>query len=244
MVGDADSGEEKHMSISFADFLDVLYDAAAAYTTVSVKLTDGRFVCQTFSLAQRAEIVAYIQKHINYDIYIKRASQYVRPERGSSGSAEIAYYQRVITADIDIRSAAHAKDALPASKDDALKLLEESGLPEPTLIVHTGNGLMPMWVLRTPQWINDVAPIQAGVEAQLRIAAARYGWTLDNTSDAARSIRVIGSRTTGSSARRRSRLRLLETATATTTSRDLARVRAQAAARTEARRRRGDAGND
>jgi hypothetical protein len=194
MVGDADSGEEKHMSISFADFLDVLYgDAAAAYTTVSVKLTDGRFVCQTFSLAQRAEIVAYIQKHINYDIYIKRASQYVRPERGSSGSAEIAYYQRVITADIDIRSAAHAKDALPASKDDALRLLAESGLPEPTLIVHTGNGLMPMWVLRTPQWINDVAPIQAGVEAQLRLTAARYGWTLDNTSDAARSIRVVGS---------------------------------------------------
>jgi hypothetical protein len=67
------------MSISFADFLDVLYgDDAAAYTTVSVKLTDGRFVCQTFNLSQRAEIAAHIQKHINYDIYIKRASQYVK----------------------------------------------------------------------------------------------------------------------------------------------------------------------
>jgi hypothetical protein len=100
----------------------------------------------------------------------------------------------VITADIDIRSAAHAKDALPASKDDALKLLAESGLPEPTLVVHTGNGLMPMWVLRAPQWINDVAPVQTGVEAQLRLTAARYGWTLDNTSDAARSIRVVSVR--------------------------------------------------
>jgi len=182
------------MSTSIADYLDLLYgDDTAAYTTVSVKLTDGRFVCQSFNLSQRAEIVAHIQKYINYDIYIKRASQYVRPDRGSSGTAEIAYYQRVITADIDIRSDAHAKDALPASKDDALKLLTESGLPEPTLIIHTGNGLMPMWVLREPQWVNYVAPIQAGVEAQLRIAAARCGWTLDNTGDAARSIRVVGS---------------------------------------------------
>jgi len=182
------------MSITFTDFLDLLYgDDTAAFTTVSVKLADGRFDCRTFSLAQRAEIAAYIQKHINYDIYIKRASQKKIPDTGSSGSAEIAYCQRVITADIDIQSAAHAKDALPASKDDALKLLNESGLPEPTLIVHTGNGLMPMWVLRAPQPVADVSPVQAGVEAQLRIAAARYGWTLDNTSDAARSIRVVGS---------------------------------------------------
>jgi len=182
------------MSITIADYLDLLYgDDTAAYTTVSVKLTDGRFKCQTFSLSQRAEIVKHIERHLAYDIYIKRASQYVRPDRGSSGTAEIAYYQRVITADIDIKSAAHAKDELPASKDDALKLITESGLPEPTLIIHTGNGLMPMWVLREPRWVNDVAPVQAGVEAQLRLTAARYGWTLDNTGDAARSIRVIGS---------------------------------------------------
>jgi len=109
------------MSISFADYLDLLYgDDNAAYTTVSVKLADGRFACQTFSLSQRAEIVKHIERHLAYDIYIKRASQYVRPDRGSSGNAEIAYYQRVITADIDIRSDAHAKDELPASKDDAL----------------------------------------------------------------------------------------------------------------------------
>jgi len=182
------------MSISFTDYLDLLYgDDAAAYTTVSVKLTDGRFKCQTFSLSQRAEIVKHIERHLAYDIYIKRASQNKIPDPGSSGSAKLAHLQRVITADIDIQSAAHKAQTLPASKDDALKLLAESGLPEPTLVVHTGNGLMPMWVLREPQWVNYVAPIQAGVEAQLRIAAARYGWTLDNTSDAARSIRVIGS---------------------------------------------------
>jgi len=182
------------MPSSITDYIGLLYsDNVVSYTTVSVKLTDGRFVCQTFSLAQRAEIAAYIQKHLGYDVYIKRASQYIKPDRGSSGTADIAYLQRVITADIDIQSDAHKSQTLPASKDDALKLLSESGLPEPTLIVHTGNGLMPMWVLREPQRVADVAPIQAGVEAQLRLTAARYGWTLDNTSDAARSIRVIGS---------------------------------------------------
>ena len=182
------------MSITFADYLDLLYgDDTAAYTTVSVKLTDGRFKCQTFSLSQRAEIIKYIEKHLVYDIYIKRASQKRIPDPGSSGSAKLAHLQRVITADIDIQSAAHAKDTLPASKDDALRLLGESGLPEPTLIVHTGNGLMPVWALREPQKADDVAPVQSGVEAQLRLTAARYGWALDTTSDAARSIRVVGS---------------------------------------------------
>jgi len=182
------------MSITITDYLDLLYgDDTAAYTTVSVKRADGRFDCQTFSLSQRAEIADHIKRNLNYDIYIKRSSQYVKPDRGSSGGAEIAYRQRVITADIDIQSDAHKAQTLPRSKDDALKLITESGLPEPTLIVHTGNGLMPMWVLREPRWVNDVAPVQAGVEAQLRLTAARYGWTLDNTSDAARSIRVVGS---------------------------------------------------
>ena len=180
--------------MSIADVLDLLYgDDAAGFTTVSVKRADGRFACQTFALSQRAEIAAHIERHLSYDIYIKRASQYARPEAGSSGRAELAYRQRVISADIDIRSEAHANDALPASKDEALKLLTESGLPEPTLVVHTGNGLMPVWALREPQPVDDVAPVQSGVEAQLRLAAARYGWTLDNTSDAARSIRVVGS---------------------------------------------------
>jgi hypothetical protein len=66
---------------------------------------------------------------------------------------------------------------LPRSKDEALKLLDESGLPEPTLVVHTGNGLMPVWALREPKPVSEVMPVQTGVESALRLAAARFGWT-------------------------------------------------------------------
>ena len=105
------------MSISFKDYLDLLYgDDTAAYTTVSVKHADGRFDCKTFNLLQRAEIVKHIERHLAYDIYIKRASQYVRPDRGSSGTAEIAYYQRVITADIDISPPRTRKTHSPRRK--------------------------------------------------------------------------------------------------------------------------------
>jgi hypothetical protein len=232
------------MSISFADFLDLLYgDDAAAYTTVSVKLTDGRFVCQTFNLSQRAEIAAHIQKHINYDIYIKRASQFVKPDRGSSGSAEIAYYQRVITADIDIRSAAHAKDALPASKDDALKLLAESGLPEPTLVVHTGNGLMPMWVSaraavdqRCCAGSDRRRSATAPYRSALRLDAGQH--ERRGAVDSRRWFVQLEAAPAEETRHRYPQQRPL------LRPRRLRPVRAQAAARAEARRRRGDAGND
>jgi len=180
--------------MSYTEFLDLLYgDNTTGYTTISVKHTSGRFFNYSFPLSDRASIVQFIQQHLQYDLYIKRASQRFKPERHSSGRAALAHYQRVITADIDIQSEAHKAQTLPRSKDEALRLLAESGLPEPTLIVHTGNGLMPVWALREPAPVADVSLAQAGIEAALRLAAARFGWALDTTSDAARAIRVIGS---------------------------------------------------
>jgi hypothetical protein len=180
--------------MKYAEVLELLYaDGSDGYTTISIKHPSGRFFNYSFPLADRAAIVQFIQNHLNYDLYIKRASQRRKPERGSSGRADLAHYQRVITADIDIQSDAHKAATLPRSKDEALKLLDESGLPEPTLIVHTGNGLMPIWVLREPQPVAEVMPVQTGVESALRLAAARFGWVLDKTGDAARSIRIVGS---------------------------------------------------
>jgi hypothetical protein len=180
--------------MNYAEVLELLYAGSSeGYTTISVRYPDGHFSNYSFPLADRAAIVQFIQNHLNYDLYIKRASQRRKPERGSSGRTDLAHYQRVITADIDIQSDAHKAATLPRSKDEALKLLDESDLPEPTLIVHTGNGLMPVWVLRESAPVAEVMPVQTGVENALRLAAARFGWTLDKTSDAARSIRIIGS---------------------------------------------------
>ena len=173
------------------DFLDLLYGDAPGYTTVSAKRADGIFEIRSFSLDQRAEIEQFIADHQHCDVYIKRASQFTPPVRGS-GRAGLAYLQRVITVDLDYGAEGHKLSTLPPTKEDALRLLEESGLPEPTLIVHTGNGLMPIWALREPLPVSEVEPLQRGVEAQIRLTALRYGWTLDNTSDAARSIRVVG----------------------------------------------------
>jgi hypothetical protein len=160
--------------MKYAEFLELLYsDNSDGFTTISIKHPSGRFFNYSFPLADRAAIVQFIQQHLQYDLYIKRATQRRKPERGSSGRADLAYYQRVITADIDIQSDAHKAQTLPRSKDEALKLLDESGLPEPTLVVHTGNGLMPVWALREPKPVSEVMPVQTGVEA--RYASRRRG---------------------------------------------------------------------
>jgi len=51
-------------------------------------------------------------------------------------------------ADLDLRSEAHSKVALPASVEDALKILPEQ-LP-PTFVIRTGNGAHAWWLFREP----------------------------------------------------------------------------------------------
>jgi len=60
-------------------------------------------------------------------------------------------------ADLDYDTVGHKKPAgpypLPATEADARNLID--GMPQPTLMVHSGGGLYPFWILDKPILITD-----------------------------------------------------------------------------------------
>jgi hypothetical protein len=101
-----------------------------------------------------------------------------------------------VWADIDLKSDAHPKVALPATIEDAIKILPKQ-LP-PTFIVRTGNGIHAWWLFRKPlifetdEERRDAASLVSRWQTLLRSNAAARGWAFDRLSDLARVLRIPG----------------------------------------------------
>jgi len=99
-------------------------------------------------------------------------------------------------ADIDLKSEAHSKTALPATVEDALQILPEQ-LP-PTFVVRTGNGAHAWWLFREPLIFEsdderrDAGNLALRWQSLLRANAAARGWAFDRLADLARVLRVPG----------------------------------------------------
>jgi len=99
-------------------------------------------------------------------------------------------------ADLDLKSEAHSKTALPATVDDALQILPEH-LP-PSFVVRTGNGVHAWWLFREPlifeseEERRDAGNLALRWQSLLRANAAARGWAFDRLADLARVLRVPG----------------------------------------------------
>lgn len=100
-------------------------------------------------------------------------------------------------ADLDIAGPGHAEQNLPRDEAEAFAIIRESGLPQPTLWIHSGGGLYPWWLLDRPLVIgNNLAELQAMSEAWQRVIGAsadrmglKYG---TGVHDLARVLRIPG----------------------------------------------------
>lgn len=99
-------------------------------------------------------------------------------------------------ADLDLKSDAHPKAMLPATIEDALKILPEQ-FP-PTFVVRTGNGAHAWWLFREPlifasdEERGDAGNLALRWQSLLRLKAAALGWSFDRLADLARVLRVPG----------------------------------------------------
>jgi len=99
-------------------------------------------------------------------------------------------------ADLDLRSEAHNKKALPGTIQDALAIIPDS-IP-PTIVVSTGNGAHAWWLFKEPYIFDhdeerkQAASLVARWHTLLRLNAAARGWVFDRLSDLARVLRVPG----------------------------------------------------
>lgn len=121
------------------------------------------------------------------------------------GTAEDSGHLPGLWADVDLGDVGHAHDpalydglTLPPDEDAARRIVTGSGLPTPSLWVHSGGGLYPWWLLDQPVEVTDenrthLEALSARWQGALASSAARLGYHYGTgVGDLARVLRVPG----------------------------------------------------
>lgn len=121
---------------------------------------------------------------------------------GGRGKAEDSGMLPGFAADMDIAGPGHAtpkRGTLPPDVDTCYQIIAASGLPEPTLWVHSGGGVYPWWLLDQPLNITSPEALATATELSSKLHeaisrwAAHLGWFYSTaTKDLARVLRIPG----------------------------------------------------
>lgn len=146
-------------------------------------------------------------------IYARVTTLKAAPPPGSRGSAELSLSFPGFWGDIDIdgpghkhklcdttcaRNHHHTRHPLPPDAEQARGIITAAGLPEPTLLVHSGGGLYPWWLLSEPHTItaddiDDIATLAARWQHVLAAGAERLGYHYGTgVGDLPRVLRIPG----------------------------------------------------
>lgn len=185
-------------------FVDALFPREADYPAgaAAVLYTLPEKAMRAFTLDDRvgllAEVAAFTARGENVYLHVALHN----PARvGGRGSNESAVALTALFDDLDVLLPGHRHKgaALPTTIEEARSFIDE--MPwRPTLLVHTGFGLQPWWLLREPLLLDDaddraMAETLLARYAQHRdsVAASR-GWRFDAIFDLARILRLPGTR--------------------------------------------------
>lgn len=137
-------------------------------------------------------------------------------DRGKRAGAAHSASLPGLWADIDINGPGHKHETnhpdfpgyndrrpirfpLPGDEESARRIVTESGLPTPTLWVHSGGGLYPWWLLEDPEEltgdefaIDAAEKLSDGWQKILVWSANKIGFDYGNVGDLARVLRVPG----------------------------------------------------
>src|SRR5688572_2704211 len=121
---------------------------------------------------------------------------------GGRGKVEDSKMLPGFAADMDIAGPGHAKPKqgdLPPDVETCQAIVEMSGLPEPTLWVHSGGGVYPWWMLDEPMDVSSPEDLAIAQELSEKLHevinrwAASVGWFYSTaTKDLARVLRIPG----------------------------------------------------
>lgn len=190
-------------TLAFVDALfprEAEYPAAAAAVLFSLPGKTAR----AFTLDDREALLAAADAFTSRgeNVYVHVAlHDPARFAPGGRGSNESAAVLTSLFDDIDVLVSGHRHkgEALPRTIEEARGFL--NALPSrPSLLVDSGFGLQPYWILREPLFLNEPDD-RAAAETLLaryrqhrdRVAALR-GWRLDAVHDLARVLRLPGTR--------------------------------------------------
>jgi len=131
------------------------------------------------------------------DVYFGVGLLKEQPSDGGRGRSDTVSAIPGVWLDLDIQGPNHASRQLPKSKEVAMGLLHGFTL-KPTMVVSTGGGLHVYWLFKEPMLINSATARAEAKDMSERFqgsfitAAAQRGWSIDNTSNLSRILRLPG----------------------------------------------------
>jgi hypothetical protein len=154
-------------------------------------------VFRTDELDGAADYAAALDAQGREGVYARITTLRTAPAPQERGGVADTLALPALWADIDLRGPGHAEHNLPPDEDAAGSVVSSSGLPEPTLWVHSGGGLYPIWLLDEPYELNgdgaDVAELSANWQKAIGAGAALHGWRYGTgVGDLARVLRIPG----------------------------------------------------
>lgn len=181
-------------------WLTTLHGASTGH--VWVGSTADRFKGRTFDCADPYWLERAVA-HIGRLDRTGAAGTYVRtttlrqaPEQGRGGDND-SHALPGLAADLDIAGPGHKTDKpLPPNPAEARRIIDESGLPDPSVWVHSGGGLYAWWLLDRPHVIGaDLERVKRlGMRWQdpIEHGAVKLGYSHGRLGDLARILRVPG----------------------------------------------------
>ena len=149
----------------------------------------------TKSLDQACNFALEQNQH-GHNVYVSMKTFETIPTKGR-GCASDPGYHSMAWVDLDYGIEGHKSASNPPTREAAMSLLEQFPL-RPTLITFTGHGLQAFWCFdhpidaRTPEGVALAGSVIKRVQATLAHYSADRGWSMDNTADLARIMRVPG----------------------------------------------------
>jgi len=152
-----------------------------------------------------AQLVARLDRASAHSIYLRTTTLAARPSAGERGGVADALALPGFWADVDFGDVGHRHDPakhdgrpLPPDAAEAKRIVTESGLPAPSLWVHSGGGLYPWWLLDQPLILDDqnrhgITAMSASWQQALQRSAHRIGYEYGaGVGDLARVLRIPG----------------------------------------------------
>lgn len=180
-------------------FLEALYGEELPGHLVIWTL-EGRASHYHTSLTRAAnDAVALVKqnKNVYFGVCLQNKKAALARDKKSRGFEDTVAAIPGFWIDIDIQGPGHKAQDLPVSTKEALDFTNDFPLP-PTLIVHSGGGLHAYWLfkelieLESDEEIKAFATMSRRFQHTLIEAAKKQKWSLDNTADLARVLRLPG----------------------------------------------------
>jgi hypothetical protein len=153
----------------------------------------------TTDIPAAAAYVAALDQQGREGIYARVTTLTAPLDPGKRGGAADSAALPALWADVDLAGPGHAEHDLPPDEAAAALILATAGLPAPTITVHSGGGLYPIWLLNTPWRLDDVDQLDQAKalardwQAVIEHAAASHGWRYGRgVGDLARVLRIPG----------------------------------------------------